>query len=163
MRPGILGTQSVMNDPTLFPPLNAALNGLAGLLLVIGMLQIKAGREVAHKRFMLAALGCSVVFLCSYLYYHGHFQIQVKYQGAAWGRVPYLGLLLSHTVLAAIVPFLALRTAWLGIKDRRAAHRRLAKWTLPIWLYVSATGVLVYLVLYVFTESGRLALDGLTP
>lgn len=150
-----------MDDPTLFPPLNAALNGLAGLMLILGMLKIKAGNEVAHKRFMFAALACSVVFLSSYLYYHLYFGISVKYQGADWGRAPYLALLLSHTVLAALVPFLALRTAYLGIKDHRSAHKKWAKWTLPIWLYVSATGVLVYLVLYVFTDSGKLAFEAL--
>jgi putative membrane protein len=150
-----------MDDPALFPPLNAALNGLAGLLLVIGVIQVKRGNEEAHKRFMLAAFGCSVLFLISYLYYHFHFAIQVKYQGPEGGRYPYLGLLLSHTVLAAAVPFLALRTIFLGLKDRREAHRRLARITFPVWLYVSITGVLIYLVLYVFTDSGKLALDAL--
>lgn len=150
-----------MDDPTIFPPLNAALNGLAGLLLVIGVLQVKRGNEAAHKKFMLAAFGCSVVFLVSYLYYHFHFAIQVKYQGPDWGRWPYFGLLLSHTVLAAGVPFLALRTIFLGFKERREAHRKLARITFPVWLYVSITGVMIYLVLYVLTDSGRLAVDAL--
>jgi len=150
-----------MDDPTLFPPLNAALNGLAGVMLVMGMLQIKAGNETAHKRFMFAALACSVAFLGSYLFYHGYFGISVKYQGADWGRTPYLAMLLSHTVLAALVPFLALRTAYLGIKDRRAAHKKWAKWTLPIWLFVSVTGVMVYLVLYVLTDSAKLTFETL--
>lgn len=150
-----------MNDPAMFPPLNAALNGLAGVLLLIGFSRIKAGQETAHKRFMLAAFGCSVLFLVSYLYYHLHFSIQVKYQGPDWGKAPYLGMLLAHTVLAAAVPFLALRTIFLGFKERRAAHRRIARITFPIWLFVSATGVLIYLVLYVFTDSGALALEAL--
>lgn len=150
-----------MDDPTIFPPLNAALNGLAGLLLVIGVLHVKRGNESAHKKFMLAAFGCSVVFLASYLYYHFHFAIQVKYQGPDWGRYPYFGLLLSHTVLAAAVPFLAVRTIFLGLKERRAQHKRLAKITFPIWLYVSITGVLIYLVLYVLTDSGSLAVSAL--
>ncbi|MGB0685024.1 MAG: DUF420 domain-containing protein [Planctomycetota bacterium] len=150
-----------MDDPALFPPLNASLNALAGLLLVVSILQVKKGREELHKKLMFAALACSAVFLASYLFYHFYFGITVKYQGADWGRIPYLALLLSHTVLAALVPFMALRTAWLGIKDRREAHRRLARWTFPIWLYVSVTGVLVYLVLYVLTDSGTLAFEAL--
>ena len=123
---------------------------------------IRRGREQAHKRIMLTAFACSVVFLASYLYYHFHFMIQVKFQGPDWGRWPYLTLLASHTLLAATVPFLASRTLWLGLKDRRAAHRRLARITFPIWLYVSVTGVLVYLILYVFTDSGDLALEALS-
>ncbi|MHC4381155.1 MAG: DUF420 domain-containing protein [Planctomycetota bacterium] len=150
-----------MNDPAFFPPLNAALNGLAGVLLVVGFAMIKSGREAAHKRFMLAAFACSVVFLISYLYYHLHFSIQVKYQGPDWGKLPYLGMLLAHTVLAAAVPFLALRTIFLGLKGRREQHRRIARITFPIWLFVSATGVLIYLVLYVFTDSGALTLQGI--
>jgi len=148
-----------MDDPTIFPPLNAALNGFAGVLLLVGFAQIKGGRETAHKRFMLAAFGCSVLFLASYLYYHLHFSIQVKYQGPEWGKLPYLGMLLAHTILAAAVPFLALRTIFLGLKERRTQHRRLARITFPIWLFVSITGVLIYLVLYVFTDSGALVLD----
>lgn len=150
-----------MDDPAIFPPLNAALNGLAGVLLVVGFALIKNGREAAHKRFMLAAFACSVLFLVSYLYYHLHFSIQVKYQGPEWGKLPYLGMLLAHTLFAAAVPFLALRTIFLGLKDRRTQHRRLAKITFPIWLFVSVTGVLIYLVLYVFTDSGTLVLEGL--
>jgi len=151
-----------MNDPSVFPPLNASLNGLAGLLLVLGVWRIKRGDEVGHRRLMLSALACSVVFLASYLTYHLRFELTVKYQGPDWGRTPYLALLLSHTVLAAAVPFLALRTAWLGYKDDRPRHRRLAKWTFPIWLYVSVTGVLIYLVLYRWTPSGEIALQGVS-
>ncbi len=151
-----------MNDPSIFPLLNASLNGLAGFLLLVGIVLIRQGKESAHKRAMLSAFACSVVFLVSYLYYHFHFSIQVRYQGPDWGKWPYLGLLLSHTLLAAAVPFLALRTIWLGLHDRRQQHRRLARLTFPIWLYVSTTGVLVYLILYVWTESGALALQALS-
>ena len=147
-----------MNDPSIFPPLNASLNGLAGLLLVVGVWRIKRGDEPGHRKLMVGALATSTLFLASYLYYHFAFDVLVKYQGPDWGKTPYLLLLLTHTVLASAVPFLALRTAWLGYADRRAQHKRWAKWTFPIWMYVSITGVLVYLVLYVFTESGALAL-----
>jgi uncharacterized membrane protein YozB (DUF420 family) len=149
-----------MNDPSVFPPLNASLNGLAGLLLVLGVWRIKRGDEVGHRRLMLSALACSALFLASYLTYHFGFELTVKYQGPDWGRTPYLALLLSHTVLAALVPFLALRTAWLGYRDDRERHRRLARITFPIWLYVSVTGVLIYLVLYRWTPSGEIALQG---
>lgn len=146
-----------MDGPPLLPTLNAGLNGLAAVLLLAGRWQIHRRREAAHRACMIAAFATSVVFLVSYLSYHATHDDLVRYQGPAWGRTPYLVLLLSHTVLAAAVPFLALRTLWLGLKDRRASHRRWARITFPIWLYVSATGVLVYLVLYVLTDSGTAA------
>jgi len=150
-----------MDDPSIFPPLNAALNGLAGLLLLLGYGLIRRGHEDAHKKVMLTAFGCSIVFLLSYLYYHLNFSIQVKYAGPDWGKIPYLVMLLLHTVLAATVPFLALRTIFLGFQGRRDAHRKIAKITFPIWLFVSITGVLIYLILYVFTQSGDLVLQAL--
>jgi uncharacterized membrane protein YozB (DUF420 family) len=150
-----------MDDPALFPPLDACLNALAGVLMVAGILRIRKGDESGHRKLMLAAFGVSLLFLLSYLYYHLHFGISVKYQGAAWGRTPYLLLLLTHTVLAAAVPFLALRTIWLGLHDLRTRHRRWARITFPLWLYVSVSGVAIYLILYVLTDSSRLALESL--
>lgn len=150
-----------MDDPSIFPPINAALNGLAGMLLLLGFGLIRRGNEAAHKRVMLAAFGCSVVFLMSYLYYHLNFSIQVKYAGPDWGKTPYLIMLLCHTVLAAAVPFLAMRTIFLGFKERRESHRKIARITFPIWLFVSITGVLIYLILYVFTDSGAEVLNAL--
>lgn len=150
-----------MDDPSIFPPLNAALNGLAALLMVAGIFRIRSGDEATHKKLMLSAFGVSVLFLCSYLYYHLHFGVSVKYAGPESAKIPYLLMLLTHTVLAAAVPFLALRTIWLGLKEQRASHRKWARFTFPIWLYVSLTGVLIYLVLYVFTDSSRLAFEGL--
>lgn len=150
-----------MDDPALFPPLNAGLNGLAFVLLLTGRHMIKTGREQAHRRCMIGALEVSVLFLVSYFYYHMAFGLRVEYAGPEWARTPYLALLLSHTVLAAAVPILAVRTAWLGLSDRREAHRRWARWTFPIWIYVSLTGVAIYLVLYVLTNSGRIAFEGL--
>ncbi len=130
--------------------LNAALNALAGVLLVIGYVLIRRRRETAHKWTMLAAFVVSVLFLTSYLTYHYQSNwTETKFQGPLplrnWLYYP---LLVSHVILAAMVPVLALRTIYLGLRDRREAHRRLARWTFPIWLYVSVTGVLVYLMLY---------------
>ncbi|MDA0667196.1 MAG: DUF420 domain-containing protein [Planctomycetota bacterium] len=150
-----------MDDPSIFPPINAALNGFAGLLLLLGFGLIRNGKETAHKRVMLTAFGCSVVFLMSYLYYHLNFSIQVKYAGPDWGKTPYLIMLLAHTVLAAAVPLLAMRTIFLGLKGRRESHRKIARITFPIWLFVSITGVLIYLILYVLTDSGANVLDAL--
>ena len=129
------------------PAVNAALNGLATLLLIAGYALIKRGRETAHKRVMLSAFGVSVAFLVCYLVYHYHVG-SVRFQGPPGVRYVYLTILVTHVVLAAAVPFLALRTIYLGLRDRREAHRRLARITWPIWLYVSITGVVIYAMLY---------------
>jgi uncharacterized membrane protein YozB (DUF420 family) len=139
----------------LLPHVNASLNALATVLLLLGYAQIKRGRELAHTRTMLACFGVSVLFLACYLTYHWGLH---HYHGSAGRRFPeypppqvryaYLSILLTHVVLAAAVPFLAVATIWLGLRDHRAWHRRLARWTFPIWLYVSVTGVIVYLMLY---------------
>ena len=131
------------------PTVNALLNGTAASLLVAGFLLIRAGRREAHRRAMTAAFACSVLFLVSYLVYH--FEAgSVRFRGTGSVRTVYLTILLTHTVLAAIVPFLAVTTLVLARKGRFDAHRRLARVTLPVWLYVSVTGVLVYLMLYVW-------------
>ena len=150
-----------MIDPAVFPAFNAVMNSVSWLLLLLGLWYVKRGRLIAHRNAMLAAFACSILFLASYLYFHFHYRISVRYVGPAWGRTPYLTMLLTHTVLAAAVPVLALRTIWLGLKDDRPRHRRLAKFTFPIWLYVSLTGVLIYFVLYRWTPSGDLALQTL--
>jgi uncharacterized membrane protein YozB (DUF420 family) len=131
------------------PHVNASLNALATVLLVAGYVLIKRGDELAHKRTMLACFGVSVVFLICYLVYH-YFAGSRKFPTdvAAAPRYAYYAILLTHVVLAAAVPFLAVATIYLGLRDRRASHRRLARWTFPIWLYVSITGVIVYLMLY---------------
>ncbi|RIK76891.1 MAG: DUF420 domain-containing protein [Planctomycetota bacterium] len=129
---------------------NALLNGLATVLLVLGFLLIKARREDAHRNVMLAAFAVSVVFLICYLAYHV-WPVGAKatpFSGDGSARAVYYGVLISHILLAAAVPFLALRTIYLGLKNRRTAHQRWAKWTFPIWLYVSVTGVVIYLMLY---------------
>jgi uncharacterized membrane protein YozB (DUF420 family) len=131
------------------PHVNAALNALATLLLVLGVWLIRRGREAAHKRTMLSCFAVSTAFLVCYLVYHACAGSK-KFPPAAPQPVRYFyfALLISHIVLAAAVPVLAIWTIVLGLKDRRAAHRRLARWTFPIWLYVSVTGVAVYAMLY---------------
>lgn len=136
-------------DVSWLPTLNAALNATAATLLVWGYRLIRRGEREKHRRVMVAAFGVSVLFLLSYMIYHASAG-SVKYQKTGWIRTVYLLILLTHTVLAALVPPLAALTlfrAWTGKFDR---HRRIARWTLPIWLYVSATGVVVYLMLYRF-------------
>lgn len=129
------------------PALNASLNGVAALLLIAGYTMIRQRREIAHRNFMLAAFGCSVLFLISYVVYHYRVG-SVPYQGVGVLRAVYFSVLISHVVLAAIVPFLALITLIRGLRGQRARHRKIARWTLPIWLYVSVTGVVVYWMLY---------------
>ena len=129
------------------PTVNASLNSLAAILLVAGYFAIRARRIEVHRRFMLAAFSCSVLFLVSYLVYH--FQVgSVRFQGSGPIRTVYLSILLTHTVLAAAVPFLAAITLFRGLKRQDDKHRKIARWTLPIWLYVSVTGVVVYWMLY---------------
>lgn len=129
------------------PMVNASLNSLAALLLVVGLRQVRAGDVEAHRRTMTAAFGVSVVFLASYLVYHSQVG-SVRYLKQDWTRPIYLFVLATHVVLAALVPVLAIRTLWLGYQDRPEQHRRWARWTWPIWMYVSVTGVIVYLMLY---------------
>ena len=144
-------------EPSIFPHLNAALNATAALLLVTGYLLIKRGKERAHKCAMLACFGVSVLFLASYLYYHlavigGSRKFPQQAHVAV--RYTYYFILLTHIVLAAIVPLLASVTIIKGLRDHRESHRRWARWTFPIWLYVSLTGVLVYFLLYILYGGG---------
>src|SRR5262249_52357818 len=134
----------------ILPSVNAGLNGLCALLLVAGYIAIRRRRERTHIAFMVSAFVVSVVFLASYLFYHFVILggVSTHFSGTGWVWWTYRGILGSHMVLAAVVVPLALVTAYLGWRDRRAAHRRLARWTLPIWLYVSVTGVVVYWMLY---------------
>lgn len=129
------------------PAVNAGLNALAGLLLVLGYVLIKRRQETAHKWAMLAAFAVSVVFLGCYLVYHYHVG-SVRFSGPPLVRGAYLAILLTHVVLAAAVPVLALATIYHGLRDQRQKHRRIARWTFPIWLYVSVTGVVIYVMLY---------------
>ena len=132
------------------PAVNATLNALAAVLLLCGLAAIKSGERKLHERLMIAAFVVSSAFLACYLYYHlaiarGQ---PTRFNGAGLARTAYLALLISHTVLAVVNLPLVLRTLWLAHKERWDAHKKLAKITFPIWLYVSVTGVIVYVVLY---------------
>jgi uncharacterized membrane protein YozB (DUF420 family) len=132
------------------PSVNAALNGASACLLTLGYAAVRRRSLRLHAACMLTALGLSVVFLASYLYFHlvlRHGE-PTRFSGEGWVRRVYFTVLLSHTVLAAAVPPLALATIYQALRSRFARHVRLARWTLPIWLYVSVTGVLVYWMLY---------------
>ncbi len=126
---------------------DAVLNSTATVLLVVGLSLAKQQRYQAHKWVMLAAFGVSVVFLTCYLTYHLTTK-PAHFGGEGPIKFVYFAILISHIILAATVPFLALRTIYLGLANRRAAHRNWAHWTFPIWFYVSVTGVVVYLMLY---------------
>jgi putative membrane protein len=130
------------------PTLNAALNGLSALIIAAGYVAVRAGRRTLHERLMLTAAGTSALFLISYLTRVALTGTH-RYPGAGAARTIYLSVLASHTLLAAAVVPLVLRTLYLSLFARRFdAHRRLARITLPVWAYVSVTGVVVYLMLY---------------
>ncbi len=129
------------------PGLNAALNATSASLLITGFLLIRRKRIKAHRLAMTAAFCVSVVFLISYLIYH--YQVgSVPFRKEGGIRSVYFSILLTHTILAAAVPFLAAITFYRGWKGDYVRHRRIARWTFPIWLYVSITGVIVYWMLY---------------
>jgi uncharacterized membrane protein YozB (DUF420 family) len=129
------------------PALNAGLNATAAALLVTGYLFIRRRRRRAHRACMVAALAVSAAFFVSYLAYHAQVG-SVRFQGTGVLRTIYFAILISHTILAATVPFLAIVTAVRAFRGRFDRHRKIARWTLPIWLYVSVTGVVVYWMLY---------------
>jgi putative membrane protein len=129
------------------PTLNAVLNALSTVLLSVGYLLIRRQKIAAHRAVMIAALVSSALFLTSYLVYHAQVG-SVRFPGQGGVRTLYLSILLTHTVLAAAVPVLALITLSRALRRRFPAHRRIARWTLPIWLYVSVTGIVVYWMLY---------------
>jgi putative membrane protein len=129
------------------PALNAALNGASAVLLVWGYRCIRRRQITAHKRCMLAALGTSTLFLLSYLIYHYHVG-SMPFRGQGWVRPLYFTVLTSHTILAALIVPLAVVTLFRAWKADFTKHARIARWTLPIWLYVSLTGVIIYCMLY---------------
>ena len=129
------------------PAVNATLNATSAILLLTGYRLIRAGRREAHRRTMLAAFASSILFLTCYLVYHAQVG-SVPFPGTGPIRTIYFTILVTHTVLAASVPVLAIITLRRALKGEFARHRRIARWTLPIWLYVSVTGVVVYWMLY---------------
>jgi uncharacterized membrane protein YozB (DUF420 family) len=133
----------------LLPSLNAALNATSAALLIWGWTLIRRGEREKHRRAMLAAVATSALFLTSYLIYHAQVG-SVRFQKTGPIRSIYLGILLTHTVLAVVVVPMAVITLARALKGRFDRHKAIARWTLPVWLYVSVTGVIVYLMLYRF-------------
>ena len=129
------------------PALNATLNAVAFVFLIAGWRAIKNGRPEAHKKLMLAALAASTLFLVSYLTHHATSE-PTRFTRTGWIRGVYYFVLATHIPLAALMVPPILRLTWLGLKGRLAEHKRLARWTFPVWVYVSITGVLVYWMLY---------------
>lgn len=134
----------------MLPTINAILNGLCAVLLSLGYGFIRRGNMRVHKRFMITAFGVSVLFLISYLIYHAQAG-STAFTGRGWIRPVYFFILITHIILAAAIVPLAIITLIRALRERFARHKRIARWTLPIWLYVSVTGVLVYVMLYHLT------------
>jgi uncharacterized membrane protein YozB (DUF420 family) len=131
----------------IFPIINATLNGTSGVLLFVGRSFIKRGRMAAHRAVMITAVVTSSLFLISYLYYHYHVG-SVRFQGQGWSRPVYFTILISHTILAATIVPLVIITLSRGLRARFDKHRAIARWTYPLWMYVSVTGVVIYFMLY---------------
>lgn len=145
----------------LLPHVNVSLNALATLLLITGFVLIKQKREYAHRQVMLATFGVNMVFLVCYLTYHAYagskpFPTDPAVAPVAI-RYVYYAILLTHVLLAAVVPLLAIASIYLGLKGDRQRHRRLSVITWPVWLYVSVTGIIVYGMLYQMYEPGPVA------
>jgi len=130
-----------------FPAIDATLNGVSAVLLLAGYLSIRRRRISAHRAFMLSAAGTSTLFLICYLWYHAHHGV-TRFQGLGMIRNLYFALLGSHTVLAAVIVPMVLVTLARALRGNFIRHRQIARWTLPLWAYVSVTGVLVYWILY---------------
>ncbi len=134
-----------------FPTLNACLNGFAGVMLLFGWRAIKANQRERHRRFMIAAVVSSALFLCSYVTYHVLKEgVVTRYEGEGVLRLIYFSILLTHTPLAVLIVPFVIRAVWLALKGEYKRHARITRWLLPVWLYVSVTGVVIYLMLYIF-------------
>jgi putative membrane protein len=135
------------------PAVNATLNGLSAIFLTFGFIAIKRGHKIAHRNCMISAFGTSVIFLGCYLTYHGYLafalhQGPTRFLNPAWFRPIYLIILGTHTLLAIVIVPLILMTLWRAKKQNFEAHKKIARWTWPLWMYVSVTGVVVYFLLY---------------
>jgi uncharacterized membrane protein YozB (DUF420 family) len=138
-----------MTDYSIFPKINATLNGCSAVLLVSGRVLIARGRRAAHRAVMLAAVATSFLFLVSYVYYHWpHHGGIVYFRGTGWVRTLYFFILIPHTILAICIVPMVLITMTRGLRGQFDRHRAIARWTFPLWLYVSVTGVIVYLMLF---------------
>ena len=129
------------------PTLNASLISIAGFLLLFGYIAIKQGKKELHKKLMISALGVSAAFLTSYLIYHFNVPSK-KFPDLGWIKTVYLLILVPHIILAALMVPMILKTFWHAFRGEWEKHKKIAKITFPIWMYVSVTGVLVYLMLY---------------
>ena len=130
------------------PAVNATLNGLSSILLIAGFIFIKRGNKIAHRNCMVSALVSSAIFLACYLTYHFTVKTITHFVEPAWFRPYYLMLLISHTILAAAILPLIITTVTFAAKQNFEKHKKFARWTWPLWLYVSVTGVVIYLLLY---------------
>jgi len=131
----------------IYPVIDASLNGTSAVLLLVGRSFIKHGRMAAHRATMITALISSSIFLTSYLYYHWHVG-SVHFHGQGWVRPVYFSILISHTILAAAIVPMIIITLIRALRERYDRHRAIARWTYPLWMYVSVTGVIVYFMLY---------------
>lgn len=138
------------------PALNAALNAVAATLLVIGHAFIRRGEIARHRACMLSAFLVSVAFLASYVAYHAQAG-SVRFTEPGWPRAVYFAVLATHVPLAALIVPLALVTLWRALRGEFARHARIARWTYPVWLYVSVTGVMVYVMLYHLWPSSEIS------
>jgi uncharacterized membrane protein YozB (DUF420 family) len=136
-----------MTDYSIFPALNAGLNGASAIMITTGRVLIRRQKVRLHRVCMIAAVATSSLFLISYLYYHAHVG-SVHFPGQGWVRPLYFAILISHTLLAATVVPLVVVSLTYAMRRRFDRHRRIARWTYPVWLYVSVTGVVVYVMLY---------------
>jgi uncharacterized membrane protein YozB (DUF420 family) len=136
-----------MTDYSIFPKINATLNGSSAVLLIAGRVLIARGKIAAHRAVMLTAFATSSLFLVSYLYYHYHVG-SVHFRGTGWTRPLYFTILISHTTLAVVIVPMVIIALTRALREQFDQHRAIARWTFPLWLYVSVTGVVVYLMLY---------------
>ncbi len=135
------------------PAVNASLNGLSAVFLTAGFVFIRRKNKIAHRNCMIAAFVTSIVFLACYLAYHGYLAVVLRegptqFLHPQWFRPIYLAILISHSILAAVIVPMVLVTLYRAKKERFELHKKIARWTWPLWMYVSVTGVLVYLLLY---------------
>lgn len=135
-------------DAGMLPALNASLNAISSLFLLMGYHFIRRKDKAKHRAMMIAAFSTSVLFLISYLSYHLSSHLVTRFQGQGFARFVYFAVLGSHSVLAIAVPILAVITLLRGLRSDFIAHKKIARWTFPAWLYVSVTGVIVYVMLY---------------
>ncbi|HZQ68743.1 MAG TPA: DUF420 domain-containing protein [Terriglobales bacterium] len=137
----------IASQYAIYPVIDAVLNGTSAVLLVVGRGFIVRGRMAAHRAVMIAALTSSSLFLISYLYYHAHVG-SVHFQGQGVWRTLYFTILTTHTILAAVIVPMVIITLSRALRERFDRHRKIARWTFPLWLYVSVTGVVIYFMLY---------------